>query len=60
MTESSRAEVFAQLQHVIAEEIEAQLGVERPVEAMPPLIADAVLDYFDVRLKPGADDAAAE
>jgi hypothetical protein len=33
----------------------AQAGVERAVEAMPPLIADSLLDYFDVTLKPGVD-----
>ena len=54
VTSPPRAEVFEQLRRVIEEEVGAQLGVERPIEALPPLIADAVLDYFDVVLKPGA------
>ncbi len=33
---------------VIAEEIAAQLGVHRSTEDMPPLIADAILDAFQV------------
>jgi hypothetical protein len=33
----------------------AQAGVGRAVEAMPPLIADTLLDYFDMTLKPGVD-----
>jgi len=55
VTEPTRAEVFDQLRRVIAWEIEAQAGVERAAEAMPPLIADTLLDYFDVALKPGAN-----
>lgn len=54
LTDPMRSEVFEELQHVIAEEIDAQLGVERSVEAMPPLIADTVLDHFDVAVKPCA------
>ena len=38
------SEVARDLTAVIAEEIEAQLGVHRSVEAMPHLIADAILD----------------
>jgi hypothetical protein len=33
----------------------AQAGVEHAVDAVPPLIADSLLDYFDVTLKPGVD-----
>jgi hypothetical protein len=33
---------------VIAEEIAAQMGAHRPVEEMPDLIADAILDTFRV------------
>lgn len=55
MTDEARAEVAVQLRLVIAWEVEAQLGVERRVEEMPPLIADTLLDYFDIALKPGAD-----
>ncbi len=38
---------------VIAEEIEAQLGVHRRVEDMSPLIADAILDAFTVQRRDG-------
>jgi len=38
---------------VIAEEIDAQLGVHRRLEDMSPLIADAVLDAFTVQLRDG-------
>jgi hypothetical protein len=38
---------------VIAEEIDAQLGVHRRVEDMPPLIADAILDAFTVQTRDG-------
>lgn len=47
--------MFEQLRRVIAWEIEAQVGVERPVEQMPTFVADTVLDFFDVTLKPCAD-----
>jgi hypothetical protein len=55
VSDQTRAEVSEQLRRVIAWEVEAQVGVERPVEQMPPLIADTLLDYFDVSLKAGAD-----
>ena len=55
MSDQIRAEVFDQLRRVIAWEVEAQVGVERPVEQLPPLIADTLLDFFDVALKSGAD-----
>jgi hypothetical protein len=41
------------LAKVIAEEIDAQLGVHRRVEDMPPLIADAILDAFVVQIRDG-------
>ncbi len=50
-----RTEVVEQLRRVIAWEVEAQCGVHRAVEDMPPLIADTLLDYFDVAIKPGVD-----
>ncbi|MEE2052425.1 hypothetical protein [Nocardiopsis tropica] len=40
--------VARELAAVIADEIEAQRGVRRPVGEMPPLIADAILDAFCV------------
>lgn len=55
MSNEARAEVFNQLRRVIAWEIEAQIGVKRRIEDMPPLIADTLLDYFDITLKPDAD-----
>lgn len=55
MTDQARSEVFDQLRRVIEWEMRAQAGVERAVDAMPPLIADSLLDYFDVTLKPGVD-----
>jgi hypothetical protein len=54
-SDKARAGVFEQLRRVIAWEVEAQVGVERSLEKMPSLIADTVLDYFDVSLKAGAD-----
>jgi hypothetical protein len=41
---------------VIADEIDAQLGVHRRVEDMPPLIADAILDAFTVQTRDGVKD----
>ena len=55
VSEQNRADVYEQLRRVIAWEVEAQVGVERPLEQMPPLIADTLLDFFDVTLKLGAD-----
>ena len=40
---------------VIAEEIAAQLGVHRAVEDMPHLIADAILDAFEVQPREGVE-----
>lgn len=58
MSEPTRQEVYDQLRRVIASEMNAQVGVQRAVGAMPPLIADSLLDYFDVALKPGIDLSA--
>ena len=44
--EPTRAEIFDRPHLVIAWEIDAQVGVQRAVEAMASLIADAVLDRF--------------
>ena len=46
-----------ELAAAIANEIEAQLGVHRPVGEMPALIADAILDAFRVERvdRPSAD-----
>jgi len=53
VSESVDREVLAYLVGVIAWELDAQAGVHRPIERMAPLVADAIVDYFDVRLKPG-------
>lgn len=56
--DQSQAEIVDQLRRVITWEIEAQLSVQRPIEEMPTLIADSLLDFFDVSLKPGAQPPA--
>ena len=58
MSDDKRADVIDQLRRVIAWEVDAQVGVQRAVQDMPPLIADTLLDYFEVRLKPGVDLSA--
>lgn len=58
LSDDKRAEVIDQLRRVIAWEVDAQVGVQRAVQDMPPLIADTLLDYFEVRLKPGVDLSA--
>ncbi|WP_436494192.1 hypothetical protein [Actinokineospora sp. HUAS TT18] len=47
--------VGKQLAAVIAWEMHFQAGVRRPLDEMPSLIADSLLDHFEVLLKPGAD-----
>ncbi|MGA5305967.1 hypothetical protein ACPCHT_39185 [Nucisporomicrobium flavum] len=46
-------EILQQLTAVIAWEMEAQAGIQRPLSEMPELIADSILDHFEVRLRPG-------
>ena len=58
MSTEERAAVFDRLRRVIAWEIEAQAGVERPVEQWPLHIADAVLDHFEVSSKPDGDSSS--
>jgi hypothetical protein len=53
MDGTDRQALARQLAAVIAWEIEAQAGVQRPTSAWPMLIADSVLDYFEVQLLPG-------
>lgn len=55
MGDEARAEVFDQLRRVIAWEVKAQSGIQRAIEDMPPLIADTLMDHFDISLKSGAD-----
>jgi hypothetical protein len=45
-------DLMQRLVAVIAEELEPQAGMERRPERVPMLVADAVLDHFDVRAKP--------
>lgn len=54
VSDQTQREIFDQVRRVIAWEVEAQLGVQRPIEEMPGLIADSLLDFFDISLKPGA------
>jgi hypothetical protein len=48
--ESVDRDTFRQLVGVIAWELDAQTGVDRPIEKIPPLVADTILDYLDIRL----------
>ena len=53
MSNTTGDRLAKQLVAVIMWEMDAQAGVRRPFDQMPVLIADSVLDFFDVRLKPG-------
>jgi hypothetical protein len=53
VTDAEGARTAQQLAQVIAWEMDAQVGVGRPVNKMPSLIADTLLDFFDIRAKPG-------
>lgn len=54
MTEDEqRAALVQKLAQVIAWEMHAQAGVERPPDRVPALIADSLLDYFDIEAKQG-------
>jgi hypothetical protein len=55
MSDDTPAEVFDQLRRVITWEVDAQVSVERRIEDIPAHIADTLLDYFDITLKPGAN-----
>jgi hypothetical protein len=54
VADAEGAGIAQQLAHVVAWEIDAQTGVGRPVNEMPRLVADTLLDFFDIHLKPGA------
>lgn len=47
-------QVLDALTRVIKWEMDAQIGLERPVDQIPNLIADSLLDYFDIKLIDGA------
>jgi hypothetical protein len=49
--EDSRT-VARQIAAVIAWELDAQAGVGRVLDAVPELVADSLLDFFDVQVKP--------
>ena len=51
MNGEDTAKTAEQLARIIAWEMEAQMGVQRPLDQMPILIADSLLDYFDIRVK---------
>lgn len=48
-------EALALLTRVIEWEIQAQVGVNRTLAEMPHLIADTLLDFFEVRAKAGVE-----
>lgn len=54
MSDDDGVEVAAQVRRVVADEIEAQVGVQRRPEDMAPLIADSLLDHFVIALRPAA------
>ena len=47
MEESTRR-LCAALAAIIADEMEAQVAMKRALDEMPDLIADRILDHFDV------------
>jgi hypothetical protein len=47
-------DLVSQLADVIAWEIHAQAGTRRPLDQVHLLIADSLLDFFEIQLKPGA------
>jgi hypothetical protein len=49
MTADDRRALASALASVIADEIAAQRGVERSDEELAPLLADRILDGFDIR-----------
>jgi hypothetical protein len=53
VNDQDRKAIADQLRRVIAAELSAQVAIQRPTDAMPPLIADSLLDYFDISLNPG-------
>ncbi|MDQ1486665.1 MAG: hypothetical protein QOJ62_2358 [Actinomycetota bacterium] len=52
VAESVDHELVGLLAGVIAWELEAQNGVNRSPSQIPTLLADSILDYFEVRVKP--------
>jgi hypothetical protein len=55
MVEATRQQKFEQLVEVIGWEMDCQKGIGRAYDDLPVLIADTLLDFFDVCLLPGAD-----
>lgn len=54
-TSHDQENVFEQVTRVIRWELDAQAGVRRPSSDLPPLLADSLLDFFDISLKPGVE-----
>jgi hypothetical protein len=55
VSDPDRQRLAEELERVIAWEMDAQIGVQRKLEKMPGLIADSLLDYFDVSRKAAVD-----
>jgi hypothetical protein len=53
VNDRAKDEVLRQLIAVIAWELDAQRGIRRPLDEIPLHIADSLLDYFEIRTKPG-------
>jgi hypothetical protein len=49
------ARLVQALTQVLGWELSAQLGVKRDPDQIPPLLADTLLDYFDIAVRPGVD-----
>ncbi len=44
-------ELFRQLTAVIEDELEAQAGMQRSTHNLSDLVADVLLDYFDIEVR---------
>jgi hypothetical protein len=53
VNDRAKDEVLRQLIAVIAWELDAQTGIRRALDEIPLHIADSLLDYFEIRTKPG-------
>ena len=49
-----RRQVYQEVKAVIAWEMAAQAAIRRSFADIPALVADSILDFFDVVSKPGA------
>lgn len=55
MAEEEKIERLAQLRAVIAWALECQRPMRRTDDGLATLLADSIMDYFDIGLRPGAD-----